>query len=164
MKIHMLYLVAIAAVASLAIAGCFFDTITGPIVTVNQNQGQGNGPGTGVSPSPGPTGVITSVRVSVFDPESCPDGSTPNPAPLIVALNCVQPITCTPLLANGDKAPESLHPPAPDSFDVVSGSAVSLRLQGNPYNRDAVGVATGVSKIRCTVGSATPGELELTVQ
>jgi len=155
--------VAIAAV----FAACSLLDDNGTTVIVSQNQGQTGGSDPTASPSPGtsPTGAVTSVRVSVFGAETCSTG-TPNPALGIVGVGCQQAVTCTPLLANGDEAPPGVHPPAPDSFAVTEGAAIDLRLHedGNPYNREAVGLAVGTSKIRCAVGNATPGELELSVE
>ena len=65
MKIRTLYLAALAAVASLAMSGCFFDTIVGPSTNVYQNQGQSGGsPSASPSPSalcPPVTGVNDSI-------------------------------------------------------------------------------------------------------
>jgi hypothetical protein len=154
---------AMLGLVALALVGCTIgDSPT--IITVSQDQGQGNGPS--ASPSPGgvPSGTITSVRVSTFGDETCPGGTaSPATEPNSVRVTCLQPVTCTPLLADGSKAPEILHGPAPDSFEVVSGSGSGALLAAeNPFNGDLRGDSPGTVRIRCSVAGIA-GTLDVSV-
>jgi len=156
-------LAALTFLAALAGGACEFfkDDITS--VVVNQNQGQGNGTPT-ASPSPGtPTGAITQVRVSTFGEETCPGGGSPATEPNSVRVACVQPLTCSPLLADGSQAPPILHGPAPDSFEVASGSSSGTLLAApNPFNADLRGDSPGTARVRCSVGGIV-GTLDVSV-
>lgn len=146
-----------AAAALLGAACTIGDTITN--IPVSQNQGQGNG--SQPSPSPGATGTITAVRVSTFGEETGP--ATPATEPNSVRVGNVQPVTCTPLLADGSQAPEILHGPAPDSFEVVSGSASgALLAAANPFNGDLRGDSPGTVRLRCSVAGVA-GTLDVSV-
>jgi hypothetical protein len=103
------------------------------------------------------------VRVSTFGTETCQGGGSPSSDPNTVAVGCIQPVTCTPLLPGDVQAPAGTHQAAPDSFEIVSGGASGeLRAVENPFNGDLVGTSPGTVKLRCTVGGLH-GDLDVAV-
>ena len=158
-------LCALAVLALIAMFGCGEESPTTPTpaggvtIVINNTQTQGGAPSP--SPEPGAGGAIASVRVGIFG-QDCSSGRVPNNAERLIRVGCTAHLTATPKDANGVDVGAPIHGPDAAWTVSVNPGVLEVTFPGNPFNRDAKGLGSGVAHFSVTVKGVT-GELDVTV-